>query len=56
MNYAQDNGDYLSIALACVDTPHHFKPVADVFVSSKVNWHNLSDQIPHFDQLPPDVG
>jgi hypothetical protein len=55
MNYAKDNGDYLSIALSCIDTPHDLKPVADVFVSSKVNWHDLSGQLPHFDELPPDV-
>lgn len=53
MNYAKDNGDYLSIALSCIDTPHNLKPVAEVCISSKVDWNDLSDQIPHYDQLPP---
>ncbi|MGB3532024.1 MAG: GFA family protein [Microcoleaceae cyanobacterium] len=53
MNYAKDNGDYLSIALSCIDSPHDLKPVADVCISSKVNWYNLSGQIPNFDELPP---
>ncbi len=53
MNYAKDNGDYLSIALSCIDTPHNLKPVAEVCISSKVNWHDLCDQLPHFDELPP---
>jgi hypothetical protein len=55
MNYAKDNGDYLSITLSCIDTPDNLKPIADVFVIYKVNWHNLSDRLPHFDELPPDV-
>ncbi|MGB3401726.1 MAG: GFA family protein [Microcoleaceae cyanobacterium] len=53
MNYAKDNGDYLSIALSCIDTPHNLKPVAEVCISSKVDWHDLCDQLPHYDELPP---
>lgn len=55
MNYAQDNGDYLSIALCCIDTPHNLAPVANVCISSKVDWCELSDRIPKFPELPSKV-
>lgn len=55
MNYAKDNGDYLSIALSCIDTPHNLAPVANVYVSSKVHWCELSEKIPQFSELPSSV-
>ncbi|TQV67998.1 GFA family protein [Exilibacterium tricleocarpae] len=55
MNFAKDGGDYLSIALACVDSAHDAKPVADVCVNSKVDWQPLSDTIPSYPELPDDI-
>ena len=52
MNYAKNNGDYLSVALSCIDTPHNLTPVANVCTSSKVDWCELSDKIPQFSELP----
>ncbi|GAB4539456.1 MAG: GFA family protein [Pleurocapsa sp.] len=55
MNYATNNEDYLSIALSCVDTPHNLAPVANVCVSSKVDWCELSNKIPQFAELAANV-
>ena len=54
MNYAKNNGDYLSIAIACLDGPYEEKPVAHAFVGSKASWHEPSGDIPRFDALPTD--
>ena len=52
MNYAKADGDYLSIAVACLDDTYEGQPVADCFTNSKVAWHQLSDEITHFEELP----
>ncbi len=52
MNYTPDKSQYLSVALACVDSDIDLKPVADCFVGSKANWSTLSGDIPAFKMLP----
>ncbi len=52
MNYAPDKSQYLSVALACVDSGADVKPVADCFVGSKADWSTLSGNIPSFKMLP----
>jgi len=54
MNYAKDNGPYLSVAIACLDG-YRGKPVAHAFVASKADWHEPSLDIPAFDEVP-DIG
>ncbi len=52
MNYAKNNGDYLSISIACLDGSYEEKPVAHAYVGSKAPWHHPSEDIPSFDTLP----
>ncbi len=52
MNYAKDGGDYLSIAIAGLDSTYQGKAVAHCFTGSKALWHNLSDDIPSFEGFP----
>ena len=52
MNYAKDGGDYLSIAIACLDSTYQGKAVAHCFTGSKALWHNPSDDIPSFEGFP----
>ncbi len=55
MNYEKDDGDYLSIAVGCLDDAYHGKPAAHVFVGSKANWYEPAKGIPVFDELPSDI-
>lgn len=55
MNFAKDGGDYLSVALACLDETYRGRPVADAFLASKAHWHESSGSIPGFDEFPEGV-
>jgi len=55
MNYAKDNGDYLSIAVACLDSSYRGKPVADAFLASKADWYEPTGNIPGFNDIPTNV-
>ena len=55
MNYAKDGGDYLSIAIACLDTNYQGKPTAHCFTESKASWHELSTSVPSFKALPENL-
>jgi len=52
MNYAKDGGDYLSIAISCLDSSYQGEAVAHCFAGSKAPWHQLSENIPSFEELP----
>jgi hypothetical protein len=52
MNFAKDGGDYLSIAIACLDETYKGKAVAHCFVGSKAPWHVPNSEIPSFEELP----
>ena len=52
MNYAKDGGDYLSIAVACLDASYQGKAVAHCFTASKAPWHTPTNDIPGFEGLP----
>lgn len=56
MNYAKNNGNYLSVAIACLDSGYRGKPVAHAFVASKADWHEPSRDIPSFNEIPGGVG
>jgi hypothetical protein len=52
MNYAKNDGDYLSIAVACLDESYRGAPVADAFLDFKAQWHEPSGKIPGFGGYP----
>ena len=52
MNYAKEGGDYLSIAISCLDSSYQGKAVAHCFTGSKAPWSKLADDIPSFEGLP----
>ena len=52
MNYAKNRGDYLSIAISCLDSTYQGQAVAHCFTGSKAPWHNPSGDIPSFEGLP----
>ena len=55
MNYAKDGGDYLSIAIACLDESYHGKAIAHCFTNSKARWHTPTDDIPGYAELPDNL-
>ena len=52
MNYAKNGGNYLSIAIACLDESYQGRAVAHCFSDSKAPWHTLSTDIPSFEGMP----
>ena len=52
MNYAADKNMYLSIALSTLDDEVHYGPVAHAFVGSKASWHQPSEDIPSYEEIP----
>lgn len=52
MNFAKEGGDYLSIAVACLDESYTEEAVAHCFTGSKAAWHTLNQEIPSFKLFP----
>jgi hypothetical protein len=42
----------LSIALSTLDSEVHCAPVAHAFTGSKASWHQPSDEIPSYEEIP----
>lgn len=55
MNYAKDNGDYLSVAAACLDDTYRGRAIAHCFVSAKARWHEPAPGIEQHQELPATV-
>lgn len=55
MNYAPENGDYLSIAAACLDENYTRKAVSHCYAGSKAVWHDPAPGIPCYEELPDDL-
>lgn len=56
MNYAKTHSDYMSVALSSVTSTHDIQPCANVHTTSKAPWVTPIDNIPCYDQFPPDIG
>lgn len=55
MNYGKDGGDYLSIAIACLDDSFAGKAVAHCFTTSKAKWHDPCQKLLSFPEFPEDI-
>lgn len=49
----EDVPDSLWIAVASLDDLPAERPMAHIFVASKAPWHDITDDLPRFDELPP---
>lgn len=48
------NGEYAHIALgSLIDSPS-VKPTHHIFVGSKASWFDISDDLPQYEELPPE--
>lgn len=52
MNYAKNQGDYLSVAIACLDASYQGKATAHCFTGSKAPWHTPDSDIASFETFP----
>lgn len=55
MNYAKEGGDYLSVAIACLDDTYEGKAVANCFANDKAPWHTINEEIPSFETFPDNL-
>lgn len=49
-----DQGKITTITLGTIEGDPSIKPESHIFVGSKVEWHEISDDLPQFDKRPPD--
>ena len=48
------NGKVTSITLGTVEGDPGIKPESHIFAASKAQWHEIDDDLPQFDEWPPD--
>ena len=50
---ALEDGVLRWVTLGTVDGDPGIRPQANIFVASKAPWHEISDDLPQFDEYPP---
>ena len=45
--------DAIWVAVGTLDEDPRMRPGAHIFVKSKAPWHNITDDLPRFDEYPP---
>lgn len=54
--FFRDHPEVLGLALGTLDTDPVLRPVAHVYVASKAPWHEITDDLPQFDEgLPAEL-
>ena len=48
-----DNPNTIGLAMGTLDDDPGIRPAFHVFVRSKAQWHEITDDLPQFDALPP---
>ena len=48
-------GKVSTITLGTVEGNPGLKPGSHIFVGSKARWHDITDDLPQFDERPPDA-
>ena len=49
-----DHGRVTSVTLGTLDGDPGLKPGCHIFVGSRAGWHEISDDLPQFEERPPD--
>ena len=49
-----DNGEVTSITLGTVEGDPGVRPESHIFTGSKAVWHEITDDLPQFDERPPE--
>lgn len=50
----QNNPDYIGLPIGALEQDPDKKPVMHIFVGSKAPWHEITDQLPQYDEWPPE--
>ena len=48
-----ENGKIISVTLGTIDGDPGVTPRSHIFVGSKAPWHDITDDLPQFDEWPP---
>ncbi len=51
---AADKGKIASVTLGTIEGDPGIKPESHIFIGSKAPWHEINDNLPQFEELPPD--
>jgi hypothetical protein len=51
---AADNGKITSVTLGTIEGDPGIKPESHIFTGSKAPWHDIHDNLPQFEEWPPD--
>jgi len=50
-----ENGRITTVTLGTVEGDPGIKPESHIFVSSRASWHEINDDLPQFEERPPDT-
>ncbi len=50
-----DKGKITTVTLGTVEGDPGIKPESHIFVGSKAQWHEINDDLPQFEERPPDT-
>ena len=53
---ASQDGRIFAITLGTVEGDPGIRPEFHIFVGSKAQWHEITDELPQFEERPPDTG
>jgi len=53
---AIENGQIESVTLGTIEGDPHIRPRSHIFVGSKAPWHQITDDLPRFEEWPPGDG
>ena len=51
---AADKGKITSVTLGTIEGDPGIKPESHIFIGSKAPWHKINDNLPQFEEWPPD--
>ncbi len=50
----KDKSDYIGLPIGGLDQDPGNRPVANIFVGSKAAWYEITDDLPQYDEEPPE--
>ena len=54
MSFYPDYPDTVGVAMGTLDQDPGKGPESHIFVGSKAPWHEITDDLPQYDEYPPD--
>jgi hypothetical protein len=54
VSYRRDHPDFLGLPLGGLEQDPGNRPIANLYVGSKAPWYEITDDLPHYEELPPE--